>query len=136
MSHLTSTFKGPKIYMLIHLSYLNLIFCSAVPIRYLSQSTKYLSQYMGAAALFCTILGKHRTLFYHTVSKLEKKTSDWQNCRQNSPGSLPTLPSPIKHGAQPLQRHVILRAVPGKKPLGSSLCWIAAPQSTAATHRG
>lgn len=51
MSHLTSTFKSPEIYVLIHLSYLNLIFCNAVPTGYLPQSTKYLSKYMGAAAV-------------------------------------------------------------------------------------
>lgn len=51
MSHPTSTFKSPEMYVLIHLSYLNLISCNGVPTKYFSPSTKYLSKYMGAAGV-------------------------------------------------------------------------------------
>lgn len=67
MTHLTYAFKSPEIYVLIHLSYLNLIFYSAVPTRYLSQSTRYLSKYMGAAAVLQNTWEIQGSAFSHCI---------------------------------------------------------------------
>lgn len=127
MSNLTSTFKSPEIYVLLHLNYLN--FSAMLSLLYIFHSPPNTSLNTWEQLLFCTIPGKYKALHYHTVSRLEKATRDWQNFRQNIPGLAATLPTPIKHVPQPLQRHVVLRAVPGMKPLGPACAGLLLPRA-------